>query len=66
LKERGSWLKALRHIAMGFFVIGPTLGCLAIAFAIGLFGHRVRGVIDKGVDTTHDHLGDAMITVEDY
>jgi hypothetical protein len=55
------WLKALRHIAMGFVVIGPTLRCLAIAYAIELSGHRVRGAIDRAVDTIHDRLVDAMI-----
>jgi hypothetical protein len=30
---------------MGFVIIGPTFGCLAIAYAIGLSGHIVKEAI---------------------
>jgi hypothetical protein len=51
--QPGGWLQALRQIAMGFVFIGPTIGCLAITFAIG----QVRGAIDRAVD----NMGEAMI-----
>jgi hypothetical protein len=64
--------EAVRQIAMGFDVIGPTLGCLAIAFAIGLgFDRvggaieRVGGAIERAAESRHERLGDALIAAGD-
>ena len=55
--QPGGWLQALRQIAMGFDLIGPTIAGLAIAAAVAHAGNRIGGAIDRTVD----NVGEAMI-----